>query len=242
MQSQVNRMRGCPPQPARARPVVDHAKPCPGRCQRAARRQHKICAQIDINNLPSPLSSFDDSNSLGTIGCADGSTSPASPVKTGVVAQLLRGPSRDHSLITAHPRMRQLQHALRGGRTEFRGLEKPVLLTFLPAYMWGAVGTLVGELLARGRPAAPSRVIASRPTDICLAVRNIKAGMTWTGSQGAALLPGRCCVSVTSWHMCDHGERSHARMPCTSFTSSFCTSRCPCMLLTRFSTAHTTPD
>ncbi|EFJ51061.1 hypothetical protein VOLCADRAFT_103703 [Volvox carteri f. nagariensis] len=59
-----------------------------------------------------------------------------------LIRQLLRGPRPE--LFQAHPKIRQLHHILRGNHSHLRGLERPLGTVFLPAYIWGAVSSLLG--------------------------------------------------------------------------------------------------
>ncbi|GFR43697.1 hypothetical protein Agub_g4807, partial [Astrephomene gubernaculifera] len=74
---------------------------------------------------------------------SDNNDAPTKPGRSSLKTQLLRGPLPP-DLFHAHPKIRQLQHILRGKHAQLRGLEGPLGTVVVPAYIWGAVSTLLG--------------------------------------------------------------------------------------------------
>eukprot|EP00198_Chlamydomonas_reinhardtii_P007743 XP_001697080.1 chlorophyll b reductase [Chlamydomonas reinhardtii] len=62
--------------------------------------------------------------------------------KRGFINELLRGPQPD--LFKAHPKVRQINHILRGRHDRLRGLERPLGAVVLPAYLWGSIAAVIG--------------------------------------------------------------------------------------------------
>ncbi|GLI58802.1 hypothetical protein VaNZ11_000568 [Volvox africanus] len=73
---------------------------------------------------------------------SDGDSAASTSGRSDLMKQLLRGPRPD--LFQAHPKMRQLHHILRGNHSHLRGLERPLGIVVLPAYVWGTVSSLLG--------------------------------------------------------------------------------------------------
>ncbi|KAG2485039.1 hypothetical protein HYH03_016242 [Edaphochlamys debaryana] len=57
--------------------------------------------------------------------------------------RLLRSP-RSADLLSAHPKVRELSRIIKGRHAGLRGLETYLGTVFIPAYVWGAAGSLLG--------------------------------------------------------------------------------------------------